>query len=64
MFLQIEIAFSVPKETVRVATAAFPNCNPYLKMRDELGTLFEDEQFVDLFPPQGQPARRPGVSLW
>ena len=59
MCLQIEIAFSVPKETARVAHAAFPKGNPYLTMRDQLGTLFEDEQFADLFPPQGQPAEAP-----
>src|SRR5579871_801879 len=30
-----------------------------MKMRDQLGTFFEDKQFVDLFPPQGQPAEAP-----
>ena len=59
MCLQIEIAFSVHKETTRVAHAAFPKGNVYMKMRDQLGTLFEDEQFADLFPPQGQPAEAP-----
>jgi len=59
MCLQIEIAFSVPKDTARVAHAAFPKGNPYLTMRDQLGTLFEDQQFADLFPPQGQPAEAP-----
>jgi|SRR5579862_4326897 len=28
-------------------------------MRDELGSLFTDAQFSDLFPPQGQPAEAP-----
>jgi transposase len=59
MCLQIEIAFSVPEETVRVAKAAFPKGNPYMQMRDLLGTLFEDQQFAQLFPPQGQPAEAP-----
>ena len=59
MCLQIEIAISVPEETARVAKAAFPKGNPYIKMRDILGTLFEDEQFTELFPPQGQPAQAP-----
>lgn len=59
MSLQIEIAFSVPQETARVAKAAFPKGNVYMTMRDQLGTLFEDEQFADLFPPQGQPAEAP-----
>ena len=59
MSLQIEIAFSVPKETQRVARAAFPKGNLYLTIRDELGTFFEDEQFIGLFPPEGQPAEAP-----
>lgn len=59
MCLQIEIACSVPEETQRVARAAFPKGSLYMKTRDELGTLFEDRQFLDLFPPQGQPAEAP-----
>src|SRR5579862_7351097 len=59
MCLQIEIAFSVPVETARIANAAFPKGNPYMKMRDLLGTLFQDEQFTKLFAPQGQPAEAP-----
>lgn len=59
MSLQIEIAYSVPEQTARIARAAFPKGSPYLAMRDQLGTLFADEQFADLFPPQGQPAEAP-----
>jgi transposase len=59
MSLQIEIAFSVHKDTARVAHAAFPKGNVYMTMRDQLGPLFEDPQFADLFPPQGQPAEAP-----
>ena len=59
MCLQIELAFSVPEQTKRVAQAAFPKGNVYMKMRDELGTLFADEQFAKLFPPQGQSAEAP-----
>ena len=59
MSLQIEIAFSVHEETARVAHAAFPKGNVYMTMRDQLGPLFEDPQFADLFPPQGQPAEAP-----
>jgi transposase len=46
----------VPETTVRVARAAFPKRNPYLTLRDVLGTLFRDEDFTDLFPTHGQPA--------
>jgi len=50
----------IPEETVRVAKAAFPKGNIYLKMRDELGVLYQDSQFADLFPTTGQPAESPG----
>ena len=60
MCLDPEIALSVPQETRRVAEAALPNGNRYMQMRDEIGTLFEDPQFADLFPPQGQP----GIAPW
>jgi transposase len=49
----------VPAETVRVARAAFPKGNPYLTLRDELGLIFRDEDFADLFPAEGQPALPP-----
>ncbi len=32
----------IPEETVRVARAAFPKGNPYLTLRDEVGTIFAD----------------------
>lgn len=50
---------SVPEETARVARAAFPRGNPYLKFRDTLGALFQDEQFAALFPRRGQAAAAP-----
>ncbi|MBC8100295.1 MAG: IS5/IS1182 family transposase, partial [Armatimonadetes bacterium] len=49
----------VPEETVKVAKAAFRKGNRYMQMRDELGTLFSDEQFMDLFPQVGQLAESP-----
>ena len=49
----------VPEETVKVAKAAFRKGNRYMQMRDELGTLFNDEQFIDLFPKVGQLAESP-----
>src|SRR5215218_1601230 len=49
----------VPEETVRVARAAFRKGNPLLKLRDELGTIFSDEDFADLFPRLGQPGLAP-----
>jgi transposase len=49
----------VPEETARVARTAFPHGNVYLMMRDELGTLFTDDDFATLFPARGQPAEAP-----
>ena len=46
----------VPEHTARVARAAFPKGNPYLRLRDELGTIFRDDDFADLYPRRGQPA--------
>jgi hypothetical protein len=49
----------VPPETARVARAAFPKGHRYLRLADELDTLFTDEAFGALFPPHGQPACPP-----
>ncbi len=49
----------VPEDTVRVARAAFPKGTTYTKMRDVLGTIFEDEDFIGLFSRRGQPALAP-----
>lgn len=46
----------VPALTAQVAHAAFPNGNPYLLLRDKLGTIYDDALFADLFPQRGQPA--------
>jgi transposase len=49
----------IPEETMRVARAAFPRGNLYMRMRDELGTIYEDHLFAHLFPARGQPAEAP-----
>jgi transposase len=59
MSLKPELVPPIPEETKRVAQAAFPKGSTYMRMRDELGTLYQDEQFASLFPPQGQPAESP-----
>ena len=59
MSLKPELILEVPELTEEVARAAFPKGNPYLTLRDNLGTIFEDEDFVDLFPEHGQPALPP-----
>jgi transposase len=50
---------AIPEEPARVARAVLPQGNVYLQMRDELGTLYTDEDFRDLFPRRGQPAEAP-----
>jgi transposase len=46
----------VPEDTVRVAKAAFPKGNVYIEMRNVLGTIYEDEDFAELFEVRGRPA--------
>jgi transposase len=50
---------AVPEETARVAHAAFPRDTLYLRMRDEFGAIFADDDFAALFPTRGQPAEAP-----
>jgi transposase len=60
MSLSYEEPQAVPEETARVARAAFPKGNVYMWMRDEVGILYTDATFVDLFAKVGQP----GVAPW
>ena len=43
----------VPQETARVARAAFPKGNRYMTMRDELGIIYPNDLFADLYPQVG-----------
>lgn len=52
-------AHSIPDETRRVAHAAFPKGTLCLRIADELGTLYRDDRFAELFPKWGQPAASP-----
>lgn len=49
----------VPDDTARVARAAFRRGNPCLVLRDQLGAVFDDAGFADLYPKRGQPAYAP-----
>jgi transposase len=49
----------VPDNTATVARAAFPKGNTVVRLRDELGTLYQDDQFAALYPQRGQPAAAP-----
>ena len=42
--------WEVPQETARIARASFPKGNVYMKMYDELGTIYKDSDFLELYP--------------
>jgi len=59
MSLHPQALCPIPEETARVARAAYPKGNVYMQIRDELGTIYQDEAFTHLFPNCGQPAEAP-----
>jgi transposase len=59
MSLHPQPDYPIPEETRHVAHAAFPDGNLCLRIADELGNLYRDDQFADLFPDRGQPALAP-----
>ncbi len=59
MSLHPHVIAPVPDETARIARAAFPKGNPYLTLRDHLGTIFQDDDFAALFPAWGYPGLPP-----
>ena len=59
MSLQPERIGPIPEETARVARAAFPDGTTAMCVRDELGTIYQDEAFVALFSARGRPAEAP-----
>ena len=60
MSLSIQPLPAIPALTVEVARAAFPEGNRYMKMRDELGTFYRDEDYRDCYGIRGQP----GIAPW
>lgn len=59
MSLQPKPIEPVPDETARVARAAFPKGTAFMRMHDELGTIYDDPLFAQLYPARGQPAEPP-----
>jgi transposase len=59
MSMSLNAIPAIPEETIRVAHAAFAHGNMYLTMREELGTLYDNEHFAVLFPKRGRPAEAP-----
>ena len=59
MSLRAPLVYCIPDDTARVARAAFPKGNPYLRMRDALGPIYSNPEFAALYPTTGQPAEAP-----
>ncbi len=57
--LKVHAVPEIPAETERIARLAFPKGSLAMKLRDELGMIYTDEEFQDLFPARGQPAESP-----
>ena len=64
MSLDPQTNYPIPEDTRRVARAAFPKGNLYMRMRDELGEVYRDASFAELFPGRGQKAESPGRLAW
>lgn len=59
MTLKPEEVGPIPDATIQIARAAFPKGNVVMRLRDEFGALYRDEDFRHLFPPRGQPGLPP-----
>ena len=61
MSLQPNNRFAIPETMRQVHKATFPKeDHVYMKMQDEIGVIYADEDFVDLFGARGKPAEVPG----
>lgn len=49
----------IPELTARIARAAFPKGSVVMRLRDEFGRLYDDEDFRTLFSTRGRPALPP-----
>jgi transposase len=54
----------IPAATIQVARAAFPKGNLYMTLRDELGTIFQDEDFAAFSLGTVSQHCRPGAWPW
>jgi transposase len=57
--LRLQDDRDIPELTELVARNAFPDGSLVMIMRDELGRIFEDEEFAHMYPRLGQPAESP-----
>ena len=61
MSLQPQEVSPVPDETRRIARAAFPKGNMYIRIRDALGAIYHDQLLRRCFRRGGSPPRHLGV---
>ena len=50
---------AIPEETIRLARTISPKGTVYMQIRDQLGLIYENQVFADLFSTRGQPAEAP-----
>ena len=51
--------YAIPDATAQAAARAFPKGNLYMTMRDLIGPIFTNPDFVDLYHARGRPAEAP-----
>src|SRR5919109_2981402 len=61
MSLRPEPLPPIPDVTAAAVRSAFPKGNLYVDLRAEFGTLYTDQLFADLYPPEGRPVE---VAPW
>ncbi len=59
MSLDPVLYYALPEATARVARAAFPKGNVYMRMHDAFGALYHNPSFAPLFSARGRPAIAP-----
>ncbi len=60
MSLRFQPLKPIPPQTIEVAKAALGKNNVIIKLRDELGTFYQDSDFAQVYSPEGQP----GICPW
>jgi transposase len=53
------LGYAIPDATAQAAQRAFPKGNLYMTMRDVIGPIFTNPDFVDLYHTRGRPAEAP-----
>jgi hypothetical protein len=54
-------AYAVPEQTSKVARAAFPGGSLCMRIYDELGTIFQDQDFADCSHRRTLYVKRKGI---